>query len=212
MRMTSFLVVNVICWQIPVPELEGKIVCLYFSLQTHPLCAEFTSKLVEAYKKLKERGENFEIVLIPLDYEDENFKKGFETMPWLAVPFKDKSCEKLARYFELENLPTLVVIGPDGKTLHSNVTELIEEHGTEAYPFTPEKLAELAEIEKARLESQTLESILVSGERDFVIDKSGSKVPFFLILPLEDFQIILLSNFPTLKVMVIRGCVNSTIN
>lgn len=72
------------------------------------------------------------------------------------------------------------------------MAKLIEEHCIEAYPFTPEKLAE---IEKARLESQTLESILVSGERDFVIDKSGSNVPFLLILPLEDFLILLLIEF-----------------
>lgn len=136
---------------------------------------------MEVYKKLKERGESFEIVLISLDDEENDFKEGFNTMPWLAVPFKDKCCEKLARYFDLESLPTIVVIGPDGKTLNPNVAELIEEHGIEAYPFTPEKLAELAEIEKARLEAQTLETILVSEESDFVIDKSGSKVQFLLI-------------------------------
>lgn len=163
--------------KVAVAQLEGKMVCLYFSAHTYSACSEFTPKLVEVYKKLKERGENFEIVLISLDHEEEHFKEGFETMPWLAVPFKDKSNERLPRYFELDNLPTLVVIGPDGKTLHSNVTELIEEHGIEAYPFTAEKLVELAEIEKARLESQTLESILVSGEGDFVIDQIGSKVP-----------------------------------
>lgn len=160
--------------EVPIPELEGKTVGLYFSMKR--LCLDFTPKLVEVYKKLKERGESFEIVLISLDDEENDFKEGFNTMPWLAVPFKDKCCEKLARYFDLESLPTLVVIGPDGKTLNPNVAELIEEHGTEAYPFTPEKLAELAEIEKARLEAQTLETILVSEESDFVIDKSGSKV------------------------------------
>ncbi|KAG2707569.1 hypothetical protein I3760_05G153200 [Carya illinoinensis] len=163
--------------KIAVPELEGKTVGLYFSIQVHGACLEFTPKLIEVYKKLKERGENFEIVLIPLDYEDEHFKEGFKTMPWLAVPFKDKTCEKLPRYFELKTLPTVVIIGPDGKTVHPNVAELIEEHGIEAYPFTPDKVAELAEIEKARSESQTLESVLVLGESDFVIDKSGSKVP-----------------------------------
>ena len=99
-------------------------------------------------------------------------------MPWLALPFKDKSCEKLVRYFELSTIPNLVIIGQDGKTLNPNVAELIEEHGIEAYPFTPEKLDELAAIEKAKLESQTLESVLVNGENDFVIDKSGSKVIF----------------------------------
>lgn len=163
--------------EIPVSELEGKTVGLYFSMNSRRPCLEFTPKLVEVYKKLKERGENFEIVLISLDYEDASFKEGFETMPWLAVPFKDKSCEKLRRYFELQTLPTVVVIGPDGKTLNPNVAELIEEHGIEAYPFTPEKLTELAEIEKAKLEAQTLVSILVSGEKDFVLDKSGCKVP-----------------------------------
>ncbi|KAB5537743.1 hypothetical protein DKX38_015276 [Salix brachista] len=141
------------------------------------MCREFTPKLVELYKRLKEKGENFEVVLISLDHEETHFKESFETMPWLALPFKDKSCEKLARYFELETIPTLVVIGQDGKTLNPNVAELIEDHGIEAYPFTQGKLDELAAIEKAKLESQTLESVLVDGENDFVIDKSGSKVP-----------------------------------
>ncbi|XP_034908653.1 probable nucleoredoxin 1 [Populus alba] len=161
--------------KIPVLELEGKLVGLYFSI--HTMCCEFSPKLVELYKTLKEKRENFEVVLISLDDEEEDFKESFETMPWLALPFKDKSCEKLVRYFELGTIPNLVIIGQDGKTLNPNVAELIEDHGIEAYPFTPEKLDELAAIEKAKLESQTLESVLVNGENDFVIDKSGSKVP-----------------------------------
>jgi len=163
-------------------DLEGKLVGLYFSIHAHRMCREFTPKLVELYKRLKEKGENFEVVLISLNSEEKHFKESFETMPWLALPFKDKSCEKLARYFELRTIPNLVIIGQDGKTLNPNVAELIEDHGIEAYPFTPEKLEELAEIEKAKLESQTLESVLVNGENDFVIDKSGSKVIFCSVL------------------------------
>lgn len=147
--------------KIPVSELEGKTVGLYFSMTVHKECREFTSKLVEFYEKIKGQGKNFEIVLISLDDEEEPFKQGFEIMPWLALPFKDKSCEKLVRLFELTSLPTIVIISPDGKTLNPNVAEIIEEHGAEAYPFTPQKLLELAEIEKAKNESQTLESILV---------------------------------------------------
>ncbi|KAJ9708916.1 hypothetical protein PVL29_000757 [Vitis rotundifolia] len=115
--------------------------------------------------------------MISLDDEEQSFKKYFESMPWFALPFNDKSCEKLARYFELRVLPTLVVIGQDGKTLHSNVAEAIEQHGIQAYPFTPEKFVELEEIEKAKREAQTLESILVSGDTDFVIGKDGVKIP-----------------------------------
>lgn len=162
--------------QVPVCELEGKMVGLYFSMNVDELCSEFTPLLADVYKKLKEKGENFEIVLISLDFEEVQFKEALETMPWLSLPFKDKSCKKLVRYFELETLPTLVIIGPDGKTLNPNVAELIEEHGIDAYPFTPEKLLELAEIEKAKAEAQTLESLLVSGDLDFVIEKNGTKV------------------------------------
>ncbi|KDO82404.1 hypothetical protein CISIN_1g008336mg [Citrus sinensis] len=162
--------------KISVSDLEGKTIGLYFSMSSYKASAEFTPRLVEVYEKLKGKGESFEIVLISLDDEEESFKRDLGSMPWLALPFKDKSREKLARYFELSTLPTLVIIGPDGKTLHSNVAEAIEEHGVGAFPFTPEKFAELAEIQRAKEESQTLESVLVSGDLDFVVGKNGGKV------------------------------------
>lgn len=149
---------------------------LYFVVSSYRGSAEFTPKLMDLYEKLKAKGENFEVVAIPLDDDEDSFKKDIENIPWYSLPIKDKSCLKLARYFELTNLPTLVIIGPDGKTVHSNVAEVVEEHGIVAYPFTPEKFAELAEIEKAREEAQTLESILVSGDLNFVIGKEGVQV------------------------------------
>lgn len=157
----------------PISEIEGKLVCLYFLAGSFPPCVEFQSTLSEMYRELKNRGEPFEVVALPLDDDESSLKE----MPWLAVPFKDKVIEKLTRYFELSTLPTLVVIGPDGKTLNSNAAELVEEHGVDAYPFSPERLAELAELERQREESQTLESLLVSGSLDYVIGKNGSKVP-----------------------------------
>lgn len=163
--------------QTPVSELEGKTIGLYFSASMYPGCVAFTPVLNEVYKKLKEKGENFEIVVIPLDDDEEKFKKVFDNSPWLSLPVNDKTCEKLVRYFELRTLPTLVIIGPDGKTLQSNVAEAIEEHGFEAYPFTEEKFSVLKEIEKAKLETQTLESVLVSGDLNFVIGKDGITVP-----------------------------------
>ncbi|CAN6676137.1 unnamed protein product [Malus baccata var. baccata] len=163
--------------KVPVSELEGKIVGLYFSLSSYGPCVEFTPKLVEAHEKLKANGENFEIVLVPLDDDEESFKQYFEKMPWFSLPIGDKSVQKLARYFELSTLPTVVIIGADGKTLSENVADAIDEHGSLAYPFTPEKFAELVEIEKAKEKAQTLESILISGDRNFVIGKEGTQIP-----------------------------------
>uniref|UniRef100_A0A5B6YMS9 protein-disulfide reductase n=1 Tax=Davidia involucrata TaxID=16924 RepID=A0A5B6YMS9_DAVIN len=163
--------------KVPVSELEGKTVGLYFSLSSYNKCLDFTPKLVEVHEKLKVKGENFEIVMIPLDDDEESFEESFGSMPWFSLPYKDKSCEKLVRYFELETVPAVVIIGPDGKTLNSDVAEAIEDHGILAYPFTPERFAELEEIEKAKREAQTLESILVSGDDNFVIGKDGVKIP-----------------------------------
>ncbi|RDY14033.1 putative nucleoredoxin 1, partial [Mucuna pruriens] len=163
--------------KILVSELEGKTVGLYFCLKSYGSCSDFTPQLVNVYEKLKAKGENFEVVLIPLDDDEESFKEVLESVPWLSLPFKDKICGKLARYFELSTIPTLVIIGQDGKTLHPNVAEVIEEHGIAAYPFTPEKIAELDEILKAKEAVQTLESILVSGDQDFVIGKDAVKIP-----------------------------------
>ncbi|RWR79477.1 putative nucleoredoxin 1 [Cinnamomum micranthum f. kanehirae] len=160
-----------------VSEIQGKMVGLYFCFSSHKPCQEFTLKLVEMYNKLKDKGDEFEVVLISLDDDEQSYVEILKSIPFLALPFKDKICEKLARYFELSTIPTLVIIGSDGKTVNSNAAELVEEHGIQAYPFTPEKLEELQEIERKRLESQTLESLLVSGERDFVIGKGGVKVP-----------------------------------
>ncbi|KAL5543730.1 hypothetical protein UlMin_007514 [Ulmus minor] len=136
--------------RVPISQLEGKTVGLYFFLPLDHARQEFTPRLVES----------FEIVMLCLednDEEEESFSKAFASMPWLALPFKDKTW-------------------PDGKTLHQNAAYAIEEYGTLAYPFTPERLAEHPKIEEALQEAQTLESILVSDDQNFLIRKDGAKV------------------------------------
>lgn len=171
----------------PVSELEGKkTIGLLFSVASYRKCTEFTPNLVEVYNKLKENGEDFEVVMISLEDDEEAFNQDFETMPWLALPFNDKSSSKLARHFMLSTLPTLVILGPDGKTRHFNVAEVIDDYGVLAYPFTPEKFEELKEIEKAKTESQTLESLFVSGDLNYVLGKDGAKVK--LSIPSSSFK------------------------
>ena len=127
-------------------------------------------------------GEKFEVVAVSLDSDEASFNKSFPGMPWLTIPQGNKMCRKIVSYFELSDLPTLVLISPDGKTLSSNIADIINEHGFEAwegFPFNAEKLEILAEKAKAKAASQTLESLLVTGDVDFVIGKDGAKV--FLI-------------------------------
>ncbi|CAA0818284.1 Probable nucleoredoxin 1 [Striga hermonthica] len=163
--------------KVRIAELEGKTIDLYFILSTYKSCISFNQKLVETYEGLKKIGKNFEIVMVPLDNDEQSFVQLFNQLPWLSLPMNDKCRSKLVRYFQLDELPTVVAIGPDGKTIHPNVADAIEEHGLKAFPFTPEKFAELEEIERAKMEAQTLESILVSGDLDFVIGKDRVKIP-----------------------------------
>ncbi|KAL5786466.1 hypothetical protein ACOSQ2_008858 [Xanthoceras sorbifolium] len=162
---------------VPISELEGKLVGLYVSLGSFRACQKFTPKLVDLYRSLKEKGESFEVVYVSLEDDKESFENEFMKMPWLAIPFGDKSLKKLPVYFKLNALPTLLILGPDGKTLSLNVRDYIGEFGIQAYPFSPEKLTAIDELRKTRDESQTLESLLVSDELDFVIGKDDIKVP-----------------------------------
>lgn len=128
----------------PKKKVIYKTVALYFSKHSDEDCQRFYPLLLETYNELKEK-ENFEVVLIPQDESESEFREGFEAMPWLALPFKNKSeSEKLKRYFEIQTVPALVIIGPNGKTLVPNAVEFIKAYGSRAYPFTLEKLSKLA--------------------------------------------------------------------
>ncbi|XP_078156041.1 uncharacterized protein LOC144551804 [Carex rostrata] len=166
--------------KIPVSELEGKYVGLYFAVSDYSACEEFTPILSQMYEKLKQHGESFEIVTILLDKDESTYNETIAKLPFLAIPFGEKCIEKLPRYFELRSIPTLVMIGTDGKTLKDNCADIIEEHGVEAlegFPFSQDKIAILEEKARVKLEQQTLESLLVKGEFDYVVGKDGTKIP-----------------------------------
>ncbi|CAL4914830.1 unnamed protein product [Urochloa decumbens] len=163
--------------KVPISKLEGKYVALFFIAR--PI-DEFTAVLTKIYEKLREVGEKFEVVAVYFNNDESVFNESFASMPCLAIPHGDKMCDKLVRYFELRALPTLVLIGPDGKTLNNNIADVIEEHGSEAwegFPFNAEKLEIFAEKSKAKAASQTLESLLVKDDLNFAIGKDGTKVP-----------------------------------
>ncbi|KAF8698721.1 hypothetical protein HU200_034973 [Digitaria exilis] len=159
--------------RVPIFELQGKYVALLFMVR--PII-EFTAVLTMIYEKLKEVGEKFEVVAVYFNNEKSVFNESFSSMPWLAIPHGDMMYDKLVRYFELRALPTLVLVGPDGKTLNNNIADVIEEHGLEAwegFPFSAEKLEILDEKSKAKAASQTLESLLVKDDLNFVIGTDG---------------------------------------
>ena len=126
---------------------------LYFSAHWCGPCRNFTPQLVEIYNELLKKGEAFEIVFLLGDKVEKSFEKYYASMPWMALPFLHHTEKKLSRYFKVEGIPTLIILGPDGKTLQTDAVGLIQEYGIRAYPFTKEQLDELEAEEKARQEA-----------------------------------------------------------
>lgn len=133
------------CFQIPVSDLVGKTILLYFSAHWCPPCRAFLPKLIEAYKKIKERNEPFEVVFISSDRDQTSFDEFFRGMPWLAIPFGDARKASLTRKFKVYGIPMLVALGPSGRTITKEARDVIAVHGADAYPFTEERMKEIDE-------------------------------------------------------------------
>ncbi|KAE8654062.1 DC1 domain-containing protein isoform 3 [Hibiscus syriacus] len=138
--------------QVPIDSVIGKTVGLYFSAEWCIPCAKFTPKLISIYHKIKqsfdEKGgdEDFEIVFVSFDRDQSSFVSYYATMPWLALPFGEPTIRNLAKYFDVQGIPCLIIIGPDGKTVTKQGRNLINLYQENAYPFTDAKL-ELLEKE-----------------------------------------------------------------
>lgn len=156
--------------KVSVKDLEGKTIGLYFAANWYTKCEFFNQVLAKEYLKLKEQGSEFEIVFISSDEDNNCFEIFHGKMPWPAIPFYDLQSKRgLTEKFDIEGIPTLILLSPKGELLQTDGVELIERYGYQAYPFTLEKMAELEAEEKARHASQTLEKLLVCNDRDYVV-------------------------------------------
>jgi nucleoredoxin len=162
---------------VKIEDLKNKTFGLYFSASWCPPCRRFTPKLTEVYHDLISQSKTLEIIFISADKDEKSFDSYFSKMPWLAIPFSDTEArERLDKTFKIRGIPTLVMIDANGNFLTNDAVELVTEHGSEAYPFTAERLAELNEIAEAQKRNQTIRSVLASGERDYVVSSQGNKV------------------------------------
>ena len=103
-------------------ELDGKIVCLYFSASWCGPCRGFTPKLLEFYERY---APEIEVVLVSKDRNPEAFFSYMNEypMPWLAVDWANYKEDdgnlprELIRRYHAGGIPKLVVLSRDGSTV-----------------------------------------------------------------------------------------------
>lgn len=74
------------------------------------------------------------------DHDETAFDSYFGTMPWMAIPYGDPNIKHLAKHFDVQGIPSLIIIGPDGKTVTKRGRNLINLFQENAYPFTEARI------------------------------------------------------------------------
>ena len=103
---------------VDVATLEGKIILVYFSAHWCPPCRAFTPMLAKFYENLKSKRDDFEIIFVSSDRNQEEFEDYYREHPWLAHPFKNRQDANIvSTVFGVRGIPTLAVVDGQGKTI-----------------------------------------------------------------------------------------------
>ncbi len=99
--------------------LKGKVVAVYFSAEWCGPCQTFSPQLVKFAEK---NAAKMAVVFVSLDRSNESMLAYMKKagMTWAATPFKSASGRGLMEKNNISGIPTLLVLGKDGKVLTSN--------------------------------------------------------------------------------------------
>jgi nucleoredoxin len=97
-------------------SLAGKVIGLYFSAEWCPPCRAFTPSLVELRDR---KDDEFEVVFVSSDKSAEaqqKYMKGYD-VEWPAVPHDSPLREQLQQKFEIQGIPSLVIVDDQGNLI-----------------------------------------------------------------------------------------------
>ncbi len=127
-------------------HVQGKFLGLYFSASWCPPCRHFSPVLCETYNKLKAKRNDFEFIFISSDQDEASFKEYFHKMPFLALPFdKEKEKSALGSLFEVEGIPTFVIVDSNGKVVTTDARSAVmgDQDGND-FPWYPKPVNSLS--------------------------------------------------------------------
>jgi thiol-disulfide isomerase/thioredoxin len=114
---------------------EAEVVGIYFTASWCGPCRQATPALAETYNQLrKKHGKAFEIVCVSHDQSEAAFQRYFQKMPWLALPFHTMQRTVLGDLFQVEGIPTLILLDRKGKVISRDGLRLLSRH-PKAFPW-----------------------------------------------------------------------------
>lgn len=122
-------------------ELKDKYLMLYFSAFWCPPCRAFTPKLSDAYTKMKALRDDFELVFISSDKDEDSCYNYFKKMAFCVLPYEHRDVKAaLSKKFSVSGIPKLVMLGPvdeDGERplINDNARPHIESGDFAEFPF-----------------------------------------------------------------------------
>jgi nucleoredoxin len=117
--------------KVPASSLAGKVVGLYFSAEWCPPCKAFTPELV----KLRDSAsDKFEVVFVSSDRSPEAQQKYMKDykMNWLAVPHDSPLREQLQQKYDIQGIPSLVIVDDQGNLITKEGRSEMGDSGAEA--------------------------------------------------------------------------------
>lgn len=155
-----------------------------------------TMRLWDVYEQVKSSGGKFNVICVPThvvhnknDFEYFNPYQEYFQIQWCTsfhcIPIDDSAC--LKRMESMIGIPkdleaAYVILGPMNGLCRKVVTildsDFIKWHGAEAFPFTTEKMQQLAREDEALWSGKhDLGTLLSLPDRDFVISNNRTEVP-----------------------------------
>ena len=107
--------------------------CYYFSGSWCTPCEEFGTALKKFYNKINSDDKRLEIIFVSCDYNNSEFIKNFQTMPWLAIDYDDPQRIKILKKLEISTIPELVLVNQNGKAISKSCKNDFERYGEKAY-------------------------------------------------------------------------------
>ena len=115
--------------------LRYNVIGILFTGSWVPPAKDFMVKLEELYAEINKTEKIFEIVQIPNEKSENAYKECLtEKRPWLYLPFNDPFIKTLVEQFNVEFLPTFIIVNRDFFVLSTNGRkDMIDNEGVKAY-------------------------------------------------------------------------------